>query len=246
MSATERVPVFMAKLLSRSEVAENTLAFWFEKPSDWTFKAGQFLDITLINPPETDAEGNTREFSIASAPSEPTIMVATRVRDSAFKRVLRSLPLKTQVKIEGPFGDLRLHNDASRPAVFLSGGIGITPLRSILVRAARERLPHRLYLFFANRRPEDAPFLDDIRSLERENPQFKFVPVMTQMEKSRRPWQGETGRISQELLGKYLKSEKSAIYYITGPAGLVQGMHAMLNGAGVDDDDIRMEEFSGY
>lgn len=246
MSAAENVPVFMAKLVSRSEVAERTMAFWFEKPPDWTFKAGQFIDITLINPTETDAEGDTREFSVASAPSEPTIMVATRLRDTAFKRVLRRLPPGTQVKIEGPFGDLVLHNNASRPAVFLSGGIGITPLRSILVRAARERLPHRLYLFYANHRPEDAPFLDEIRMLERENPNFTFVPTMTEMEKSKRPWQGETGRIDQEMLRKYSKTAQAGIYYLTGPAGMVAGLHAMLNGAGIDDDDIRMEEFSGY
>ncbi|MBZ5497205.1 MAG: FAD-dependent oxidoreductase [Acidobacteriia bacterium] len=222
------------------------MAFWFEKPPTWTFKAGQFIDVTLIDPPETDAEGDTREFSIASAPSEPAIMVATRLRDTAFKRVLRDLALNTQVRIEGPFGDLVLHNNVSRPAVFLSGGIGITPLRSILVRAARERLPHRLFLFYANRRPEDAPFLDDIRMLERENPNFTFVPTMTEMANSRRPWQGETGRIDQDLLNKYLKNLGSAIYYITGPAGMVSGMRQLLNRTGIDDDDIRTEEFSGY
>ena len=159
MSATESVPIFTAKLVSRTAVADRTMAFWFERPPGWNFKAGQFIDVTLINPPETDAEGDTREFSVASAPSDPAIMVATRMRDTAFKRVLRNLPLDTQVNIQGPFGDLVLHNNSSRPAIFLSGGIGITPLRSILLRAARERLPHRLYLFYANHRPEDAPFL---------------------------------------------------------------------------------------
>lgn len=246
MSAAENAPVFMAKLAKRAEVADRSMAFWFEKPPTWTFKAGQFIDVTLIDPPETDAEGDTREFSIASAPSEPAIMVATRLRDTAFKRVLRDLALNTQVRIEGPFGDLVLHNNVSRPAVFLSGGIGITPLRSILVRAARERLPHRLFLFYANRRPEDAPFLDDIRMLERENPNFTFVPTMTEMANSRRPWQGETGRIDQDLLNKYLKNLGSAIYYITGPAGMVSGMRQLLNRTGIDDDDIRTEEFSGY
>ena len=92
-------PIFKTKLRNRYEVAERTLAFQFERPSDWTFRAGQFVDITLINPPETDAEGNVRAFSITSAPYQETLIVATRLRDTAFKRVLRVAPLETEVKI---------------------------------------------------------------------------------------------------------------------------------------------------
>src|ERR1043165_1137803 len=141
MSSASTWPIFMAKLKSREEVAQGTMAFHFEKPAGWTFKAGQFIDITLLDPAETDSEGNTRGFSIASAPFENTLMIATRMRDTAFKRVLKTLPLGSEVKIEGPFGDLRLHNNRVRPAVVLSGGIGITPFRSILMQAAREQRP---------------------------------------------------------------------------------------------------------
>jgi ferredoxin-NADP reductase len=165
MSTPATWPVFTAKLKSREEVAERTMAFRFERPDGWTFKAGQFIDMTLLDPSETDAEGNTRGFSIASAPHEETLMVATHMRDTAFKRVLKTLPLETAVKIEGPFGNLTLHNNAARPAVMLAGGIGVTPFRSILYRAAKERLPHRISLFYSNRRPEDAPFLEALRTL---------------------------------------------------------------------------------
>ena len=71
MSTVANWPTFMSRLTERHEVAENTMAFQFEKPAGWTFKPGQFVDITLLNPPETDAEGNTRGFSISSAPHEP-------------------------------------------------------------------------------------------------------------------------------------------------------------------------------
>ena len=81
------------KLQHRSEVAERTMAFYFEKPKDFHFEPGQFADLTLIDPPETDAEGNRRTFSIASAPHEERLTFATRMRDTAFKRVLRTLPL---------------------------------------------------------------------------------------------------------------------------------------------------------
>jgi ferredoxin-NADP reductase len=239
-------PVFMAKLQSRQEVAEGTMAFCFEKPADWTFVAGQFIDLTLISPPETDAEGNTRGFSIASAPFEDTIMIATRLRDTAFKRVLKSLPLGTGVKIEGPFGDLRLRRNEVQPAVVLSGGIGITPFRSILLQAAHDKRSRRIFFFYGNRRPEDAPFLDEIRALEREDAHFTFIPTMSEMEKSHLPWDGERGFIDQQMLSRYLPRVASAIYFLTGPPTMVRGLRTVLTAAGVDDDDIRTEEFTGY
>ena len=246
MSSAATWPIFMAKLKSREEVAQGTMAFHFEKPAGWTFKAGQFIDITLLDPAETDAEGNTRGFSIASAPQEETLMVATRMRDTAFKRVLKTMPLGTAAKIEGPFGNQTLHNNAARPAVLLAGGIGITPFRSILFRAAKEKLPHRIFLFYSNRRPEDAPFFEALQALEKENSNYKLIATMTGMEDSHKEWHGESGLINQELLARYLQNAVSPIYYIAGPAGMVKSLHTMLNEAGVDDDDIRTEEFVGY
>jgi ferredoxin-NADP reductase len=220
----------LCKLLSRHEVAERTMAFHFEKPAGWTFKAGQAMDLTLLAPSETDTEGNTRTFSIASDPHEATLMVATRLRDTAFKRVLKTMPLGTAVKIEGPSGNLTLHNNAKRAAVLLAGGIGITPFRSIVFRAAKEKLPHRIFLFYSNRRPEDAPFLEELQELEKENPNYKLIPSMTGM----------------EMLARYLKDTVSPIYYIAGPPEMVKGLHTIVNETGVDDDDLRTEDFAGY
>jgi len=150
------------------------------------------------------------------------------------------------VRIEGPFGDLRLHNDRPRAAVFLTGGIGITPFRSILLNATREKLPQRIFLFYANRRPEDAAFLDELQQLEKQNANYKLIASMSQMETSQRDWQGERGLIDEQMLAKYLKNVASPIYYITGPPAMVAAMHTMLAAAGVDDDNIRIEEFTGY
>ena len=117
-------------------------------------------------------------------------------------------------------------------------------------RAAHEKLPHRIFLFYSNRRPEDAPFLDEFRCLARENPNFTFIPTMTQMSGSHLPWKGEIGYIDHPLIVKYLQSDTSSvfdpIYYVAGPPAMVAGLRTMLNKAGIDDDDIRTEEFTGY
>jgi ferredoxin-NADP reductase len=199
----------------------------------------------LLDPSETDSEGNVRSFTIASAPHEETLMVATRMRDTAFKRVLRTMPFGTAVKIEGPSGDLILKKD-SRAAIFLAGGIGITPFRSIVHWAAKEKLPNRIVLFYSNRRPEDAPFLAELQSLERDNPKYKVVASMTEMEKSHQPWNGETGLIDREMLARHVKGAALPIYYIAGPPAMVNSLHEMLNKAGVKKNDIRAEEFTGY
>jgi len=158
---------YLVKLKNRFSVAERTTAFQFEKPTNFIFRPGQWIDITLLNPSETDAEGNVRGFSIASAPYEHTLMVATRMRDTAFKRELAKVPLDTEVKIVGPGGNLTLHNNPARTAVFLAG---VTPIRSIVFHAAKQRLLHRIFFFFSNRRPEDAPFLGDLQARQKENP----------------------------------------------------------------------------
>lgn len=246
-------PVFNTRLISRTEVAESTMAFRFERPKEWTFKAGQFVDITLLNPAETDAEGNVRGFSIASAPFEDSLMVATRMRNTAFKRAIATVPLQTEVKIEGPFGNLVLHNNVRKPAILLAGGIGITPFRSIVFQAAHEKLPHNIFLFYSNNRPEDAPFVEELRRLEKTNPNYHFIATMTAMERSQRKWSGETGFIDPKMLAKHLDASTpsdpkiaEAIYYIAGPPGMVAAMRKMLVEWGADEDNIRTEEFAGY
>lgn len=246
MSVQATVTKYQVKLKDRFTVAERTMAFQFEKPPGFNFHPGQWLDLTLLNPGETDAEGNTRTLSIASAPQENFLLVATRLRDTAFKRELPRLPLGTEVRIEGPSGSLTLHNNAARTAIFLVGGIGITPVRSILLRAAHDQLPHRLLVFYSNRRPEDAAFLDELTALQKMNPNYRLIPTMTNAAKSAHAWSGETGHIRPELLAKYQGEVKSPIYYIIGPPSMVNGVHAMLNKMGVDDDDIRLEDFGGY
>lgn len=245
VAAAKGVP-FVAKLKRRENVAEETMAFFFERPAGFVFTAGQFIDMELESPAETDDEGNTRAFSISSAPQDDTIMVTTRLRDTAFKRVLRTMPLEAEVKIEGPFGDLRLHKDAGRAAVFLAGGIGITPFRSILLDVANKYLSHPIFLFFSNRHPRDAPFLAELQSLEKRSANYKFIATMTDPSESSRRWQGEQGFINKEMLDKYLKKAPSPIYYIAGPPVMVNALRAMLQETGISRNDIRAEEFAGY
>ncbi len=148
--------------------------------------------------------------------------------------------------LDGPYGSFTLHNNASVPAVFLTGGIGVTPVRSIVLQALHDRVPHRILVFYANRRPEDAAFLDDLSTVHDTNPSYTFVGTMAEMEKSSREWHGETGFINKVMLLKFIDDLTLPIFYLDGPAPMVKAMREMLSEAGVDEDNIRTEEFSGY
>lgn len=236
----------MSSLIRREQIAEGTMAFHFAKPADFKFRAGQAIDVTLINPSETDGEGNTRAFSIASAPFDADLMIATRMRDTAFKRVLGLGPEGLEVKIEGPSGSFALHRKAEKPAVFLAGGIGITPFVSIIRQATHDSAPHQMYLFYSNRRPEDTAFLDVLTQAAAQNPNFHLIATMTEVDKSQHAWTGATGFINKDMLTKHMPGLQGPIYYIAGPPAMVAAMRRMLIEAGVDEDDIRTEEFSGY
>lgn len=237
---------YSTKLVSKETIAEGTMAFHFEKPQGFEWKAGQTVDISLINPTETDAEGNIRTFSIAASPQEKYITIATRMRDTAFKRTLKNAESGFEVELEGPFGSFTLHQKESRPAVMLVGGIGITPFLSIIKNATEINLPHQLFLFYSNRRPEDTAFFAEFTKLAEENKNFHFIPTMTDMEKSTHEWIGERGYITREMIEKHVPDRSNAIYYSAGPQTMVTAMRKILAEMGVSDDDIRTEEFAGY
>lgn len=234
------------RLVRRETVAEGTAAFYFSKPPEFRHQAGQSLLLTLVNPPETDSEGDARTFTIASAPNEAELMIATRMRDTAFKRVLKAAPAGTIVRIEGPSGEMVLHDDAARPAVFLAGGIGITPFLAMARHAASERLPHRLYLFYSNRRPEDAAFLPELQKMEQLNPNYRLIATMAEPEKSAQRWSGETGFIRREMLERHLAGVANPVYYFAGPPPMTRAMQNLLESIGISEQAMRYEEFYGY
>lgn len=238
------MPIYKIKLKSKKEIANGTMAFLLEKPGGFTYKAGQFADYTLIDPKETDAEGNTRGFSLASAPFEQDIMFATRMRDTAFKRNMKTMDIGTELTLDAPYGSFTLQNNTKIPAVFLSGGIGITPVRSIILQATSDKTDHKIFLFYANKTPKDAAFFDELKDAEESNPNFTFIPSMT--EDKSNEWHGETGFFTKEMLTKYIGDLKIPIYYIDGPAGMVASLRKTLIDAGIDEDNIRTEEFTGY
>jgi ferredoxin-NADP reductase len=223
-------------LAGHEDLAEGTTAFRFEKPAGFAFTAGQSANFVLIDPP---AEPNSarRTFSLASAPYESELLVATRMREgSHFKRALKALPAGAKIKLVGPLGDMTLHADPARAAVFIAGGIGITPFRSMLRQAEHDGLGHRLYLAYSNRRREHAAFLEELQALERRNPRFRLLAPMTDAE----------GMLDEEKVKRFAGDAPAPVYYLAGPPAMVEAIKAILARSGVAAGDVRSEEFFGY
>lgn len=237
---------YTTKLISHEHIAEDTMAFQFEKPAGFEFMAGQHMDLGLTAHPTSGDDNMIHTFSFTTAPHEDHLAIATRMRDSQYKNALKALLPGAELSFDGPFGNFLLHEKTARPAVMLVGGIGITPFISMIKDALHRNTGHTMYLFYSNRRPEDTAFLKELQALSLQHKNFILIPTMTDMDQSAKPWEGETERISKEMFDRYAPDRDDAVYYTAGPAGMVAAMRALLNESGVSNDDIRTEEFSGY
>ena len=237
---------YQMTLVDRQRIARDTMAFWFDTHgTGYDFRAGQHADFAFMHPSLGDVSDNSRTLSLANSPHDKgLVMIAMRMRETGFKAALKAAALGTKFKVSRPRGSFTLHKDFARPAVFLAGGIGITPIRSILEWATQERLPHRLYLFYSNRAADDAAFLEELESLAVRNPCFTLIPTVTRLMST--SWPYEKGPIDRSLLIRYLQGLRGPVYYVSGPSGMVVAMTELLHSSGIGDDDMRTEEFGDY
>jgi ferredoxin-NADP reductase len=234
-----------AKIKDKREVAKGTLMVEFDLLGEEVdFTPGQYFWVTLLDPPYDDDKGPRRHITVVTSPNDRGVLgLATRVRDSAFKRSLAELPVGTEVDVEQPKGDFVLPEDTEQEYVFIAGGIGITVFRSMLRYIAEEGLPHRVTLVYSNRDVESTAFLGELKELEEANPNLRLVLTMTEDP----GWDGESRRIDAEMLRDHLGDDLGAYtYLIAGPPGMVEAMEKVLADAGVPEEQVRPEQFSGY
>jgi len=249
---------FYLTFIKKEQVAKDAYAFYFSAKggpgSAWDFLPGQYIHMYL---PVTndDGRGDSRMLTIASSPFEKQYMVfITRIIQSAFKKTLLNLSFQTKVKFYGPSGGFVLNENETREQVFLAGGIGITPFFSMLSYIDKKKLTLKATLMVSFSTVEDIIYKKELEDLERRNPNIKIIYTITHPEESRpkddRPlaenWDGEKGRISKELIAKYVNKPLDSLYYIVGPPNMVDAMHDIVSEMGVASKDILTENFVGY
>ena len=246
------------KLLDKvSHKGTDIMSFRFSRSDSenhLNYRAGQYSIIDLST--REDPKGPIRSFTIASSPTEKdSVMITTRIRDTPFKQKLSRLDAGTVVKITAPAGDFTLSEDYSKPVVFLSGGIGVTPFRSMIKYAADRQLPLKITMFDSNRNHANILYKDEFDSWAKLNKNLKIVYTITEEEAENLPssatseWKGEKGLIDKAMLTRHLNKDQlnDSIFYICGPPAMLNAMQKLLSEQiGVSGDKIRIEEFTGY
>jgi glycine betaine catabolism B len=225
-----------------------------DKTTTLDYTAGQFafFDIGGVY---DDPKGPIRHFTISSSPTENFIMFSTRIRDSPYKKRLSTLEKGAKVKVRGPEGQFILHEDYSRPAVFLSGGIGVTPFRSMIKYATDKQLPIRITMFDSNRNLINILFKKEFDDWANVNKNLKIVYTISddEQQQSASPtandWKGEYGRIDKAMILKHVDAKmlNDSIFYICGPPSMLKAMQSLLqDDLEIPKERIKVEEFTGY
>ena len=234
-----------ATIKEKREVAKGTLFVTFDLQDEVVeFKPGQYFFVTLPDVGHQDEKGLRRHISVVTSPNEKGVLgLATRMRDTAFKQTLAELEVGAEVEVEPPRGRFMLPDDTSRQLVFVAGGIGITVFRSMLRYIAEEQLPYRVTLFYSNRDRESTAFLDELVELDRELAGFRLVLTMTDDP----GWDGESRKIDGQFFEEYLEGDLNQYtFLVAGPPGMTEAMEKALGEAGVKEENVIAEGYTGY
>jgi ferredoxin-NADP reductase len=234
-----------ATVKEKREVAKGTLMVVFDlQGAEVDFEAGQYFFVNLLDPPYDDERGGRRHFTVVTSPNERGVLgFCTRLRDSAFKKSIQELPVGGEADVEPPKGKFLLPEDTSRELVFVAGGIGITVFRCMLRYIHEEGLPYRVTLLNSNRAAEDAPFLDELRELDERMENLTLVLTMTDDP----GWEGERRKIDAQFFRDHLGDRLGEVtFMVAGPPHMVSGMKEHLAEAGVAEEHVLTDSFSGY
>ena len=232
-----------ATIKKKREVAKGTLLVTFELVSDevdWT--PGEYFWVELLDPPYDDEKGARRHITVVTSPTEGYLGLATRIRDTAFKRSLVEMPEGSAVDVEQPKGSFVLPEDTSKRYAFIAGGIGITPFRSMLRYIADKDLDYDITLVYSNRDVESTAFLDELKELESVVPRCRVIFTMTEDPS----WDGDTRMLDAGVLRDLLGDLESFHLMIAGPPPMAKSVEGSLLEAGLPEDQVQSDSFSGY
>ncbi len=221
------------KIIAHNNVAEGTHEVTLARPSEFSFSAGQHIQIKLPSLVKSDPKGLTRLFSIASSPDElGYIRIVFRKSDSGFKETLTSLPVGSPIIVEQASGNFILPHQPKRPHIFVAGGVGISPFMSYLHQNISESWTYPIVLYYGNQNPESAAYLTELKQMTKLQNNFVFNEI----------YKKPTSNLFAKLTGKHL----DAMWWVVGPPAMVSTTVYGLKSGGVSTQDIITESFEGY
>lgn len=227
-----------AKVLEVIPHGSEAVSVRFERPAGFAYLPGQYMFITLGSGPSQ----LIKHLTISSSPTEPFLQVTKKMTGHPFATALAALRAGDVAILRGPFGDFTFTGEFEKVA-FLSGGIGITPLRSMMRYAADTSLMTDITFLYSARTGEEILFRSEFAELTASNPHLSIVVTLT------RPgpgWNGHTGRIDRTFVETEIPDWRERVFFTCGPAAMVDAISSLLKEMGVLPDRIRAENFPGY
>ena len=230
--------IFEAEVKDSIQRTREILSIRFTKPQEFELEPGQFIFVTVGS---SDNE-LTKHLTISSSPTEGFLEVTKRLTGHPFSNALASLKVGDKVKLRGPFGKFTFKEEYKKICM-LSGGIGITPLRSIIKYINDKMIDIDIVLLYSNRHEDDIAFEQEFDEIMAKNPKFNIINTITNPGSS---WTGLTGRISADMIKKHVPDYLDRVFYISGPTKMVDSMFALLKELRIPEDQIKKEQFTGY
>jgi ferredoxin-NADP reductase len=217
----------------------NVKSFRFPRANSLTYKAGQYMLVTL----KMGEQEARKPFSISSSPTEKSYIEFTKkLTGHPFSERLDALKMGDAVTIEAPFGNFTFDGRFERIAL-LSGGVGITPLRSICKFCTDMKLNTKVTLLYGNRTERDIVFRQELEQMQRQNKNLKIVLTLTEPNAN---WGGYKGYIDAEMIKKEIPEYSQTVFYICGSPAMVQAMENLLKALNVSAENVKRENFAGY
>lgn len=243
VSPKEKLIVFLKEKI---KLSADTYDFVFNLSKNFSFTPGQYLEWTLgfKNP---DSRGNRRYFTICSSPTEKNLRIGIKFYpdSSSFKKNLFSLKPGDKIMAGNLAGDFVLPNDTNKKLVFILGGIGITPFRSIVKYLLDNNKKLPIIAFYSNKEKSDIVYKDLLDEAEKKL-NIKTIYNLTDLENIPKDWYGEKGRLNEEIIKKYVPDYKERIFYLSGPHSMVAGFEEVLLKMGIKPISIKKDFFPGY
>jgi ferredoxin-NADP reductase len=229
---------YTVKLISKEEIAENTFQLIFSKPEGFSFSPGQFMFLDFLNPVNIDDNPTFRAMSIASAPCEENLMFVMRGSESAFKQNMQIMKIGDTIIIKGPMGHVMLPTNMIQSITLIVAGVGITPARSMIKHEEHQKAKRQVTLLYANKTKESIALYDELQNIKLEN----YKPVFT-LTREEGEWNGERGRINEDMIRKYVDEIENTMYYIVGTKVFVESMKEILENMGISKENIQFDNF---
>ncbi|HPN72367.1 MAG TPA: FAD-dependent oxidoreductase [Candidatus Omnitrophota bacterium] len=218
-------------------------SFRLERPEGFSFKPGQWMFVHL----DVNGKEEKKPLSFSSSPTETGYIEFTkRLTGSDFSKKLDSLKEGDNIKIKMPYGNFTFEGELPKIAL-LSGGIGITPFRSVCKNATDKKLDTDIMLLYSNSVPEGIIFKDEFDEMLTLNPKLKVVHTITSPDAHKLGWKGCSGTITGAMVKKEIPDYMERVFFLCGPPGMVECLIEMLKlELKVPDSNIRKENFMGY